>query len=161
MKVRTLSAGVVVVRREEEQWKCLLLRAFQYWDSPKGQVEEGESPLQGAVREVREETGITELDFRFGHRYIETGPYAHGKLARYYLAETPTRKVVMGISPDLGRPEHAEYRWVTFDEARELASPRVRRVLDWAERRLRSADRRRQRGDGDGVSTGAAPGTSG
>ncbi|MCP1676869.1 8-oxo-dGTP pyrophosphatase MutT (NUDIX family) [Natronocella acetinitrilica] len=143
MKVRTLSAGVVIIRRVDEQWKCLLLRAFQYWDSPKGQVEAGESPFEGALREVQEETGITELNFRFGRRFVETGPYAHGKVARYYMAETRTSEVVMGINPELGRPEHAEYRWVSFDEARELASPRVKRVLDWAERRLRSAEQRR------------------
>ncbi|MFO7859140.1 MAG: NUDIX domain-containing protein, partial [Ectothiorhodospiraceae bacterium] len=58
MKVRTLSAGVVVVRREAQGWRCLLLRAYQYWDAPKGRVEAGETPLEAARREVREETGI-------------------------------------------------------------------------------------------------------
>ncbi|MCC5812796.1 MAG: NUDIX domain-containing protein [Ectothiorhodospiraceae bacterium] len=137
MKIRTMSAGVVVVREEDDSWRLLLLRAFQYWDSPKGRVEDGETPLQAAVREVQEETGLTDLDFFLGHDYIETGPYAQGKVARYYLARTGTRRVVMGISPDLGRPEHQEYRWVGFRTARKLASPRVRRVLEWAERRLR------------------------
>lgn len=137
MKVRTLSAGVVVVRREGDAWRCLLLRAFQYWDSPKGQVEAGEEPLQAAIREVLEETGIRDLHFLVGHDYVETGPYARGKVARYYLAETRTRHVVLGVSPELGRPEHQEYRWVSFRRARQLASPRVRRVLEWAEERLR------------------------
>ncbi len=136
MKIRTLSAGVVVVRREDDGWRLLLLRAFQYWDSPKGKVEEGETPLQGALREVEEETGITELDFFLGHDYVETGPYAQGKVARYYIARTPSRRVVLGINPELGRPEHQEYRWVGFRTARKLASPRVRRVLDWAEAQL-------------------------
>lgn len=135
-RIRTLSAGVVVVRHDAGDWQCLLLRAYQYWDSPKGQVEKGETPLQGALREVEEETGITELDFAFGRDFVETGPYAQGKIARYYLARTTTREVVLGISPDLGRPEHQEYRWVDFDTARQLASPRVQRVLDWAEQRL-------------------------
>ncbi|MCC5858418.1 MAG: NUDIX domain-containing protein [Ectothiorhodospiraceae bacterium] len=139
-KVRTLSAGVVVVRREDDGWRVLLLRAFQYWDSPKGKVEEGETPLQGALREVEEETGITELDFFLGQDYIETGPYAQGKVARYYIARTPSRRVVLGINPELGRPEHQEYRWVGFRTARKLASPRVRRVLDWAEQQLRRAE---------------------
>ena len=136
MKVRTLSAGVVVVRREGDAWRCLLLRAFQYWDSPKGQVEDGEKPIQAALREVREETGIRDLDFIRGHDYVETGPYARGKVARYYLAETHSRHVVLGVNPELGRPEHQEYRWVSFRRARQLASPRVKRVLEWAEQRL-------------------------
>ncbi len=136
MKIRTLSAGVVVVRRESNDWRCLLLRAFQYWDSPKGHVEAGETPLEAALREVREETGLEELDFIRGYGFIETGPYARGKVARYYLAETTTRHVVLGVNPEIGRPEHQEYRWVSFRRARQLASPRVRRVLDWAERQL-------------------------
>ncbi len=38
----------------------------------------------------------------------------------------------MGIAPHLGRPEHHEGRWVTFDEAHDLAAPRVRLVVQWA-----------------------------
>jgi 8-oxo-dGTP pyrophosphatase MutT (NUDIX family) len=134
--IRVLSAGVAVIRREDDDWRLLLLRAYQYWDFPKGQVENGETPLQGARREVAEETGITELDFRWGKNYFETGPYAQGKVARYYIAETPETEVTLHVNPELGRPEHQEYRWVDFAEAYELASPRVQRVLKWLERRL-------------------------
>lgn len=140
MKVRTLSAGVVVVRREAEAWRCLLLRAYQYWDAPKGRVEAGETPLEAAQREVREETGIDDLDFSLGFDFIETGPYSRGKMARYYLAMTTTRQVVLGVSPELGRPEHQEYRWVSFRRGRQIASPRVRRVLTWAEHRLQDTE---------------------
>ena len=157
MKVRTLSAGVVVVRREGDAWRCLLLRAFQYWDSPKGQVEEGEKPIQAALREVREETGIRDLDFICGHDYVETGPYARGKVARYYLAETHSRHVVLGVNPELGRPEHQEYRWVSFRRARQLASPRVKRVLEWAEQRLRELNDDTQRHGSDEQASASRP----
>ncbi|MDN5850117.1 MAG: NUDIX domain-containing protein [Nitrococcus sp.] len=134
--IRVLSAGVAVVREVDGDWHFLLLRAFQYWDFPKGQVERDEQPLAAAQREVTEETGITELRFHWGHGYIETGPYAQGKLARYYLAETTQIEIELGISPQLGRPEHHEYRWVNLDEAIRLTSPRVRRVLHWVRQRL-------------------------
>lgn len=137
-QIRVLSAGVAVVRRAEGHWCFLLLRAFQYWDFPKGQVERDEQPLAAARREVAEETGITELRFHWGCGYIETGPYAQGKMARYYIAETTESKVELGISPELGRAEHHEYRWVNLDEAFHLASPRVRRVLGWVRQRLRA-----------------------
>lgn len=136
--IRVLSAGVAVVRRAEGHWRFLLLRAFQHWDFPKGQVERDEQPLEAARREVTEETGITELRFHWGHGYFETGPYAQGKMARYYLAETTQVEVKLGISPQLGRAEHHEYRWVGREEAFRLASPRVRRVLDWVRQRLDS-----------------------
>lgn len=137
--VRVRSAGVAVVRWESGQWRYLLLRAFQYWDFPKGQVEPGETCLQAACREVTEETGLTDLRFHWGEDYIETGPYARGKVARYYLAETAEREVVLGIAPELGRPEHQEYRWVDYDQALALTAPRVRRVLEWTVERLHRA----------------------
>ena len=53
-----LSAGVVVVRPDGDEWLFLLLRAFRYWDFPKGMMEPGETPMQAALREVKEETGF-------------------------------------------------------------------------------------------------------
>lgn len=132
MKAKTLSAGVIVVRREHDEWLYLLLRAYRYWDFPKGLVEPGEEPLEGAVREVEEEASLTDLDFRWGHDYRETEPYARGKIARYYVAETHQADVFLPVSPELGRPEHDEYRWVTFEQAQTLVSQRVLPILGWA-----------------------------
>ena len=127
-----MSAGVIVVRREEGTWRYLLLRAFQYWDFPKGIVEGGEEPREAARREVREEAGLNDLVFSWGHDYRETEPYGPGKVARYYVAETSQSEVVLPISQELGRPEHHEYRWLNYQEARELLAPRVQPILDWA-----------------------------
>lgn len=124
------------MRAEQGQWQFLLLRAYQYWDFPKGRTEAGETPFQAALREISEETGITDLQFPWGESYTETGPYARGKVARYYLAQTTTRDVVLGIAPDLGTPEHHEWRWVNRSDAYRLTAPRVRQVLDWAMDRL-------------------------
>ena len=129
---KKLSCGIVIARQIDDGWLTLLLRAYHNWDFPKGLCEEGEQPLAAAKREVQEETGITELQFEWGDRLIETGPYNKGKVARYYLAQTGQAEVEMGISPDLGRPEHNEYRWVSFDAAYDLSAPRVRQVVVWA-----------------------------
>jgi bis(5'-nucleosidyl)-tetraphosphatase len=127
------SAGVVVVRRQADRWQCLLLRAFAYWDFPKGTLEPGEEPLAAAIREVAEETGLTGLAFRWGESFCETEPYARGKVARYYVAEAPAGEVRLPANPELGRPEHHEARWVSFAAAKRLAAPRVRRIAAWAE----------------------------
>ena len=110
----------------------LLLRAFNHWDFPKGMVEEGEEPLAAAIREVREESTIEDLDFAWGSNSTQTGPYSGGKVARYYLAATTTSDVSLPINPMIGRAEHSEYRWVDFDAALELVSPRVKPVVRWA-----------------------------
>jgi 8-oxo-dGTP pyrophosphatase MutT (NUDIX family) len=131
-----LSAGVVVVRQTEEGWRFLLLRAFNHWDFPKGMVEPGEEPLEAAVREVREESTIDDLDFAWGQASIRTGPYSHGKVACYYIAMTRTEAVTLPVLPELGRAEHSEFRWVDFDEAMTLVSPRVKPVLRCAARAM-------------------------
>jgi 8-oxo-dGTP pyrophosphatase MutT (NUDIX family) len=136
MPDRILSAGVVVVRRVDDGWRVLLLRVYNYWDCPKGVVEPGEDPLATARREVREETGIDDLEFRWGDQYIETPPYSKNKVARYYVAETRTTDVNLPVNPQLGTAEHHEYRWLTFDAAAGLTVDRVRAVLGWASQRL-------------------------
>ena len=128
----TLSCGVVVVRQTDDGWRTLMLRAYRNWDFPKGLMEQGETPMEAAVREVGEETGIRQLSFDWGDKYVETGPYNHGKVARYYLARTEEEEVVMGIVPELGRAEHHQSLWVDFDKAYDLTAPRVRAVVQWA-----------------------------
>jgi 8-oxo-dGTP pyrophosphatase MutT (NUDIX family) len=127
-----LSAGVVVVRQTAEGWRFLLLRAFNHWDFPKGMVEPGEEPLAAAVREVREESTIDDLEFAWGELSTQTGPYSRGKTARYYVASTQTVDVVLPVNPELGHAEHSEFRWSDFDEAMDMVSPRVRPVVQWA-----------------------------
>lgn len=133
---KVLSAGVIPLRRTSGGWRMLVLRAYQNWDFPKGVVEPGEDPIDAAQREATEETGLTDLAFSLGEAYRETVAYAGGKVARYYLATTREADVRLPISHELGRPEHHEWRWVSFEEAEELLPPRLALVLDWARQTL-------------------------
>ena len=132
-KHKLMSCGAVILRDTPAGLRVLMLRVFRHWDFPKGLMEAGETPKETALREVQEESGIAELEFPWGDIHIDTGPYSRGKIARYYLARTSQEKVELLPSPDTGRPEHSEYRWLGFSQARRLATPRVAAVLDWAE----------------------------
>lgn len=127
------AAGAVVFRRTDGGVRLLVLRAYAKWDFPKGVLEPGEDQLSAAKREVAEETGLDDLDYPFGDdAWKETLPYAGGKIARYYLAETEEAEIELPVSAELGRPEHDEWRWVSFDEAEDLLPPRLAIVLEWA-----------------------------
>lgn len=141
---RILSSGVAVVHWRRDHYEYLLLKAYNYWDFPKGVVEVNESPLQAAIREVEEETTLTDLRFRWGDVYRETHPYNQGrKVARYYLAESLSTDVLLPDNPDLGRPEHSEFRWVDHAEAWTLLTPRVRAILDWTDEIMARLARKR------------------
>jgi len=138
MNAPNRAAGAVIFRRSDRGIRLLVLRAYQNWDFPKGMIEPGEDALAAARREVEEETGLAGLDYPFGAEFKETMPYSGNKVARYYLAETDAEKIVLPVSPELGRPEHNEYRWVSFDEAEDLLPPRLAVVLEWAKKTITS-----------------------
>jgi bis(5'-nucleosidyl)-tetraphosphatase len=127
-----LSSGVVVVNVLRPEARFLLLRAYGNWDFPKGLVEPGEEPIDAARREVREETTLEDLAFDWGLGFIETGPYNKGKISRYYIARSAETAVRLTINPELGMPEHHEARWMPFEQALKLMTPRLEPVLRWA-----------------------------
>jgi 8-oxo-dGTP pyrophosphatase MutT (NUDIX family) len=129
-----MSSGVVVVSVLERKLKFLLLRAYRNWDFPKGMVELGELPIDAAVREVREETKLDDISFDWGLEFMETGPYNKGKIARYYIARSKETHIELPINPELGTPEHHEARWVDYDRALTMVSPRLQPVMRWAYR---------------------------
>jgi 8-oxo-dGTP pyrophosphatase MutT (NUDIX family) len=141
MTPRRLSAGVVVVRDTDDGARLLLLRAYRNWDFPKGHVEAGEEPFAAALRETLEETGIDDLEFVWGHDYVETEVYARDKIARYYVARTRVERVALPVNPALGRPEHHEYRWADLTDAFGLTGPRLRPIIAWAAGKIMVAAR--------------------
>ncbi len=56
-KVIRAAGGVV----ENNEGNILMIYRMDKWDLPKGKIEEHESPKEASIREVQEETGISEL----------------------------------------------------------------------------------------------------
>ncbi len=99
---------------------------------PQGDRRAHGRPVEAARREVEEETSLRNLDFPWGQVFRETEPYDASKVARYYLAATQEVAMTLAVCMELGRPEHDEYRWLHYGEARALLSARLIAILDWA-----------------------------
>ncbi len=110
------SCGAVVFRRKGELIKYLILHYESgHWDFPKGNKEKGESEEQTAIREIKEETGISDIEFRNGFK--DTIKYFYRrdedviyKEVVFYLAESRTENVELSF-------EHIGYVWMSFDNA--------------------------------------------
>ena len=112
------SAGAVLFREDEERLYLLLHYQAAHWDFPKGNIEEGEGELDTVRREVKEETGIDDIEFIEGFKRISEYYYRRvGRLVHkqviFYLAKTEQKDVRLSY-------EHIGYRWLSFKEALEL-----------------------------------------
>jgi 8-oxo-dGTP pyrophosphatase MutT (NUDIX family) len=133
-RTRNFSAGVVPIYRgpNSEDDLFLILRCYNYWDFPKGGVNPNETPLEAALRELKEETTLERIDFKWDEVFRETPPYGPNKIARYYVGLVDRLDVSLPINPLLGRPEHHEFRWLTAADARPLLNERIQTILTWA-----------------------------
>lgn len=110
------SAGAILYR-ESPSGKLYLLLNYPsgHWDFVKGNIEKGETIKQTALREIREETGITDVSFvegfenRMEYHYQRNGELVHKEVV-YFLAKTTTEHVEISH-------EHLGFIWLKFNDA--------------------------------------------
>lgn len=124
------SCGIIIYRKSKDGIKYLLLHYEEgHWDFPKGHQEKNETEQRAAERELKEETGIEDVEFANGFKqtityYFKRGYETAYKEVLFFLGRTQTEKILLS-------DEHTGYSWVsynnavkrlTFENARELLS---------------------------------------
>jgi bis(5'-nucleosidyl)-tetraphosphatase len=138
--LREKSCGAVVFAATDSPTKYLLLNyAAGHWDFVKGNVEPNESEKETVVRELREETGISEAEFIDGFRepiayfYRRQGLTVHKEVV-FFLMKSGTEKVALSF-------EHVGYIWLDYQHALEkLTFKNAKIVLQKAHSFLRKQE---------------------
>lgn len=137
------SAGGVVLRPRADGVRVLLiLDPYGRWGLPKGHVEEGETLEDAALREVREETGLEEVELgrtvdTIDWRFEDDSVLVH-KVCTYYLMHSPRGEVEPDTAEGIRR-----CLWLPFDAAvKRVEYPNTREVVRVAWRMVREGEHR-------------------
>ncbi len=121
--LREKSCGIVPYREEGGEVRYLVVSSAvtrrEHWEFPKGGVEEGERETDTALRELREETGVVDVQIVRGFRepihYVYRRPEGLiSKQVIYFLGTVGDPAVV------LREVECKDFRWANFEDARRL-----------------------------------------
>jgi bis(5'-nucleosidyl)-tetraphosphatase len=139
-----LSCGFLILRGNPVD-SFLLMRHSRRWDLPKGHLDPGETELECALRELREETSIpadaVEVDpgFQFENRYMVN--------QRRYGGRGLIEKRLLIFLGWLLRPveiqvtEHDDYRWFPWSPPHQIQEWTIDPLLHAVELHLRAAGR--------------------
>jgi len=112
------------------------------WSIPGGSIEVGESTLDGAKRELQEETGLTTKQSAYDLRWHEFGPFACSDSIHenyHYVISQCFAEVISSSIPNIQASDDADdARWWSLREVKEaedigLVSNGVLRILERSE----------------------------
>ena len=152
------SCGVIPFRRRDGRVEFLLLHSVMVrnpdaaWEFPKGSVEDGESEVETALRELREEAHLSKVellpDFRdqVHYQYRRHGNEI-SKTVTFFTGEVFEWSTIPEAAPTHEHGSHPSegvwYVWVSEKEAqRRLFHPGMRQQLNRASFFLYEHDRR-------------------
>ena len=117
--------GIVVCLNDEQQFLIIRRsgidkRAGQ-WTIPGGHIDDEDNSIeQGAVRELKEETG---LECR-PDDLVNLG--AHGPKKHYFFTQTWSGAINIDIpNPKTGEIEHDDYKWATINDIKDIENSEI------------------------------------
>lgn len=124
------AAGGIV---QNEKKEFLFILRLGKWDLPKGKIEKGEAPDEAAVREVEEETGVTNLKIKkkAGETYHTYNAYGKHflKTTHWYRMSCSSKQTLVPQTEE----DIAEIKWVKPKDIKEpLANtyPSIKDILE-------------------------------
>ncbi|HYN60099.1 MAG TPA: NUDIX hydrolase [Rubrivivax sp.] len=131
---RRLSCGILILTGQRELLLCHVT-GQDHWDLPKGGLHADESPLQAALRETREETGLDlaaeallELG-RFDYRPKKDLHLFATLLPRIDVAQLRCESHFAQHDTGASLPEMDGYDWFGFERIGTLCTPKMTAVL--------------------------------
>ncbi len=130
------SAGIILYLEKSEGILFLLMNyPTGHWDFVKGKIEQGENEHQTALRETKEETGISDIEFVEGfeeninYNFQFEGELIYKEVV-FFLAKTKTETVKISH-------EHLDYTWLDYKNALEkITYQNAKNILSRANRLL-------------------------
>ena len=110
-----VSAGIILLNDINNRKFLLLNYPSKHWDFVKGKMEKDETHHETALRETKEETGISDVEFIEGFKEeIEYYFYADDqeihKRVIFFLGKTKTIDIILSH-------EHLDFIWLDFSDA--------------------------------------------
>ncbi|KAJ0173996.1 hypothetical protein K1T71_010142 [Dendrolimus kikuchii] len=118
----TRAAGLIVFRNVNQAVQFLMLQTSygeHHWTPPKGHVDPGESDWITALRETKEESGLTENELQVYKDICKTLNYevkGKPKAVVYWLAKLKNPEHPVKLSS-----EHQDLKWLPLHQAQEIA----------------------------------------
>ena len=112
-----ISAGIILFNEIGDKEFLLLNYPSKHWDFVKGKMEKDETPHETALRETKEETGISDVEFIDGFKeeieyYFYADNQENHKKVIFFLGKTKTIDIILSH-------EHLDFIWLDFDDALE------------------------------------------
>jgi 8-oxo-dGTP pyrophosphatase MutT (NUDIX family) len=114
------SFGIIPLSQQEGEWKIFLIlhKEGNHWGFPKGRANPGETPLQSATRELKEETGLDVVRYLQETPLVEVYQFQNRsqRISKhvYYFPALVTGELL------LQQEEIRDGRWLSFEEALKL-----------------------------------------